>query len=219
MIVLTVFFPSFDNLYKELSSGFCLVDNFPNCFFFHTVNCKDKDIMNTHIHNLDNIFENSLLDPKTIVVISDISVKNSVTTSISHVHYGSIIQAKTIHYAINVTSTEAELFAVRCSINQVHDVIHIIIITNAIHLARRIFDSSLHSYQLQSITISQDLRVFFNKNSNNSIDFWNFPSSVQWNHYSVVDKETKQFKYASIFPCKSSWNFNKKEKSDSIINK
>jgi len=80
--------------------------------------------MNAHIHNLDKIFEDSLLDLKTIIVISDASIKNSITTSISHVHYGSIIQAKPIHYTINVT------------------------ITNTIHLARRIFDFSLYPYQL-----------------------------------------------------------------------
>ena len=32
---------AFNSLNKELSLGFCLIDNFPNCFSFHTVDCKD----------------------------------------------------------------------------------------------------------------------------------------------------------------------------------
>ena len=70
-----------------------------------------------------------------------------------------------IYYTINITFTEVELFTIRYSINQavqVQDTIHIII-TDTIHSARRIFDFLSHSYQLQSIAISQDLRVFIEK--------------------------------------------------------
>jgi len=49
---------------------------------------------------------------------------------------------------------------------------HIIIITDTIHSTRQIFDSLIHLYQLQLIIIAQDLRVFFNKNAQNSINFW-----------------------------------------------
>ena len=172
-------FSSFDNFHKELSSGLHLVDNFPNCFFFHIVNCKDEEIKNTHTYKLNKIFEDTHLDSKTVVVISDASIKNSVATSILHIYSSGNILAKTIHHTINATSTEAELFVIRCSINQafqVQDTTHIIVNTDTIHFARRIFDFLSHSYQLQSIAISQDLRVFFNKNSNNSIDFWDCPS-------------------------------------------
>jgi len=49
------------------------------------------------------------------------------------------ILAKTIHYTVNVISTEMEFLAIRCGINQVIQVINvicIIVITNAIQLAR-----------------------------------------------------------------------------------
>ena len=42
-------FPSFDSLYKEISSGFHLVDNFSDCFSFHTVNSRDKDIIKAYL--------------------------------------------------------------------------------------------------------------------------------------------------------------------------
>jgi len=42
-------FPTFNRLYKKLSSGFQLVDTFPDHFPFHTVNCKDNKIKNTYL--------------------------------------------------------------------------------------------------------------------------------------------------------------------------
>jgi len=75
---------------------------------------------------------------------------------------------------VNITLTEAKLFTIRCRINQaihVDNISCIIVITNAIHLARKIFDSFSHPYQIQSITIVKDLRDFFQRNSNNSIVF------------------------------------------------
>jgi len=38
--------------------------------------------------------------------------------SITHICYGYNIVAKTIHHAINITMTEAKLFAIRYGINQ-----------------------------------------------------------------------------------------------------
>ena len=67
---------------------------------------------------------------------------------------------------------EAKLFAIRYSISQasqIQDISYIVIITNTIYTAKHIFDMSIHSYQLYSITISSDLRKFFNKNDSNSI--------------------------------------------------
>ena len=45
----------------------------------------------------------------------------------------------------------------------------IVIIINAILGAKEIFDTFYYSYQLYSITISNNLRKFFSKNSSN---FW-----------------------------------------------
>jgi len=113
--------------------------------------------------------------------------------SIAYIHLKSNIITKTIHHAINVISTKTELFAIKCKINQVvqiTNVSHIIVITNAIYLVRCIFDSLSHSYQFQSITIAQDLRAFFKKNTYNSIEFWDCPSNTKWIHHLITDKET-----------------------------
>ena len=93
---------------------------------------------------------------------------------------------------------------------------NIIVITDTIHTVRKIFDSSFHLYQLHSIAISQDLKAFFNKSSNNSIAFWDCLSSANWHSHLAVNKETKQFNIDPIFSYKS-WDFSKKEECDSIL--
>jgi len=144
-------------------------------------------------------------DSKSVVVVSDVSIKNNITTSILHVHLPSNLIKKTIHHAVNVTSTKAELFAIRCGINQaiqISDINHITIITDAIHVAHCIFNLLVHSYQLQAIAILKVLRKFFNKNSSNSIEFWNCPSNDNWSLHSTVDKEMKKFNLTPLFPYK-----------------
>ena len=77
------------------------------------------------------------------------SIKNNIAISILHVHsYGNSIK-KTIYYVINITLTEIELFAIKCGINQavqIPEASYIIVITNAIHSVKRIFNSTIHPY-------------------------------------------------------------------------
>ena len=47
----------------------------------------------------------------------NMSIKNNITTSISHTCRGQEIIAKITHYATNINSTEAELFAIRYEVN------------------------------------------------------------------------------------------------------
>ena len=52
---------------------------------------------------------------------------------------------------VHIMSTEVELFVIRCGINQslrLDNVSKIIIITDAIHTVKKIFDLLVHSYQL-----------------------------------------------------------------------
>jgi len=57
------------------------------------------------------------VNPKTAVIVSDASIKNQVTMSIVHIYVYKTPVVKIIHHAINVTSTETELFAIRCGLN------------------------------------------------------------------------------------------------------
>ena len=66
---------SFNRLYKELSPSFCLIDNFPNCFFSHTVNYKDKDVFNNQMHSLNKLINDSSSNTENILVIANAGIK------------------------------------------------------------------------------------------------------------------------------------------------
>jgi len=87
----------------------------------------------------------------TVIVVSDTSIKNSVTISIAHVHSSNNPLKKTLYYTINVISTEVELFAIRYRINQALQIPGtscIIIVTDILHVAQRIFNSTIYLYQI-----------------------------------------------------------------------
>jgi len=172
-------FLSFDSLNLEFFPGFRLIDNFSSWFSFYKANCKDKT---AYLCKLNNIFSNISLDSNFVIVVFNTSIRNNVAMSILHIYSHSNNVKKTIYYAINIILTEVKLSAIRYGINQViqiSEVTHIIVITNAIYLAQHIFDSMIHLYQLQSIAIVKNLRIFFNKHPINSINFWNYPSNVK----------------------------------------
>jgi len=85
----------------------------------------------------------------TAIVVTDASIKNDIAISILHMHTFNSPLIKTLHHTVFVTSTEAELFAIRCSINQAanqEDISKIIVITDSIHGAKKIFDLLPHHY-------------------------------------------------------------------------
>ena len=87
--------------------------------------------------------------PSVAIVVSDASIKNNVATSITYIYMIDKSLTKIIHYVVNVMSTEAELFTIRCGINQallVDNISKIIIVTDSMHAARKIFDPSSHPY-------------------------------------------------------------------------
>jgi len=69
-------FPSFDLFSSEFSPGDRLIDVFPSCFSFHSTNRKSEENIKVYICKLDEITLLSLADPKSIVIVSDTSIKN-----------------------------------------------------------------------------------------------------------------------------------------------
>ena len=162
----------------------------------------------------------ALSNPTSTIVVSDASIKNHIATSISHIHSFNKPVIKTIHRAINVTTTKAELFAIQCSINQAvanFNTNHIVVITDFLHATRRIFNFSVHPYQIHSAIIFQELKEFFSKDAHNHIEFWDCPSKQQWPLHYSVDKETKNMVSILLFLCKSSWDFYRKSKCNLIF--
>jgi len=101
-------FPSFCFFNKEFKPGNCIVDIFPDQFSFHPhlINIKK------HMKNLDEVIFKVSSNPFSTIVVSDTSIKNQVTTSISHIHFFNKPVIKTLHRVINITIAKAELFTI-----------------------------------------------------------------------------------------------------------
>ena len=91
----------------------------------------------------------SLLDHSYVLIISDGGIKNNAAISIAHIHVCDRPIIKTIHHVANIISTKAELFTIRYGINQAVNLLEIskiVIITDSLHAAKKIFDSSIHYF-------------------------------------------------------------------------
>ena len=76
------------------------------------------------------------LTPFYALVVTDASIKNNMATSIVHIHVYNKSVIKTIHYAVNIMTTEAELFTIRYRINQttnIPGISKIVIVTDMLH--------------------------------------------------------------------------------------
>jgi len=102
------FYPSFSFFNKEFKPGNHLIDLFSDHFSFHPRSSNTKK----HIKKLDDITLRASSNLSSTIIVSDASIMNHVTTSISHIHFFNKPVIKTIHRAINVTTTEAKLFAI-----------------------------------------------------------------------------------------------------------
>jgi len=54
----------------------------------------------------------------------------------------------------------------------------IIVITDSIYAAKRIFDTVSHPYQSHAVAIFSKLHLFFASNWDNSIEFWEYPNQL-----------------------------------------
>ena len=141
------FLPAFSSFNNEFSLGNRLINSFSDQFSFHN---QTHDIK-SYMQNLDTITIEASNNLYFSIIIADTSIQNNVATSISHIHSHNSPVIKTIHQVINVTSTEAKLFAIRYGINQAVSILNInwiIVITDFLHMAKKFFDSSLHPYQI-----------------------------------------------------------------------
>ena len=112
-------------------------------------------------------------DLKTVIVVSDVNIKNQVATLIAYIHIYDNLVIKTLYHAVNIISTEAKLF-VRYDINQATQLAKInciIIIMDLLHAAKWIFNSSVYPYQIHFVIISRELREFLIRDQQNYIEF------------------------------------------------
>jgi len=130
-----------------LLPGNRVIDIFSDCFSFHPV--SECNSLKDRIQKLDKLAIESSEVSTQALIITDASVKNNVATSISHIHIHDKPIIKTLHHASNVMSTEAELFAISCGINQAtnsENISRIIVIMDSLYAGKIIFDPSLHPF-------------------------------------------------------------------------
>ena len=140
-------FPSFNPLDSEFSPSLRVIDNFSDYISFNLYN-KEKD-NKSHAQLLDKMVLKSSSSPSVAIIATDASIKNHIAISITHIYIHNKPLIKTIYHAVNVTNTEAELFAIRCGINQstyINNISKIIIVMDSIYVAKRIFDPSVHPF-------------------------------------------------------------------------
>ena len=120
---------------------------------------------------------------------------------------------------MNVTSKEAELFAIRSGIAKalkIPNIKHIAIFTDSLYVTRHAIDPSLYHNQSQMVTFSLFIRKSFEISPNNKIKFWDMPKKIKWPSHTLVDKESKNISKWPLLSRKNSWVFSKKEKCNSI---
>jgi len=167
-------FPSFDPINPELFPGHRIIDTHTNRFSFHLFSKWISHNIKPHIQELNKIAIELSDDLSTALIITDASVKNNITTSITHIHIQDKPIMKTLHHALNVMSTEAELVTIRCGINHATSIDNIskkIIVIDSIHTAKKIFDPSFHPFQKHMVSILKELCSFFYCYLENHIKF------------------------------------------------
>ena len=212
-------FPSFSPLDSELNPGSRIINIFQDQFAFNLANKAKTD--SECSQQLDNMTISSSISPYTAIIVTDASIKNNIATLVLHIYIRDKPLIKTVHHAAYVTSTEAELFAIKCGLNQAcnkEDISKIIVITDSIHAAKKIFDTKSHPYQIHATAILKELRQFFSKGQGNHIEFWECPSRLKWNLHKSTDRDSKEFNPIPVLPSKISWDFCKKDNSDNCIN-
>jgi len=156
-----------------------------------------------------------------IAIIADGGIKKlQVATAVTHIWTdNSIVQYLQVNL-INVTSIEAKLMAICLGLipameeENIHD---IIIITDSIAVAKKIFESKTDPLQNMFIPVTLAIDSFFRKDSRNKIQFWFCPSKAKWPKHKLIDDQVKADNCAPIFPSKELHLFNKKKECDNIL--
>ena len=132
-------FPFFDPINPEFYPGNRIIDTHTNCFSFHLFNKHISHNIKSCVQELDKIAIELSDDLSFALVVTNASVKNNVAISITHIHVCDKPVMKTLHHALNIMSTEAELFAIRCSTNQatnIGNISKVIVVMDSIHVAK-----------------------------------------------------------------------------------
>ena len=211
----------FNPLFPLSSLGSRVVDYFPSRFSFHSPSSSSNEDLYLYLQDLNQAFRSSQMASHNIAIVADRGIKKSqVATAVAHIWSENSIVQRLQANSINVTSIEAELMAIRLGLIpaiEEENVHNIIVITDSIAAAKKVFESKTDPLQNMFILVTSAIDSFFRKDGRNKIQFWFCPSKAKWPKHKLVDDQVKADKCAPIFPSKESYLFNKKKKCDNIL--
>ena len=211
----------FDRLYKEVSPGFCFKNNFSFLFSFHVANREKPTSLHKYFQALDFIIHDSSSNFYSTVIIANASIKNNITSSVLHIISNCRNLSKKVHHIVNVTTTEAELFSIRCSITQAYQIFDLMPTRSLLLLISFIWPNKYLTHQQffpNPINKSGPKpQGFCNRDLSNTVKFWECSNKSLWPPHVTVDKETEQHMFVPQFPYKNSQNYSKKEECNNII--
>jgi len=214
-------FPAFTTKpVRIFTPGLCLVDRFPSQFPFFFASDKSDKSKTHHLNTLKNTFSSSLSSPSHTCIIADGGVKNGTITAISHIWHANTRIKRLQMHAMNASSTEAEIMAMRIGLEfalSIEDIKHITLITDSIHAAKKIFDTTIHPYQSLITPLATKIHEFFAKLADHIISIWHYPSNLKWKPHKDVDNDVKSSRVNPIFLSKESWDFSKKTECDNLL--
>jgi len=211
----------FNPLFPLFSLGSRVVDHFPSRFSFHSPSSSSNEDLYLHLQNLNQAFRSFQTASHNIAIVTDGGIKKSqVATAVTHIwSENSIVQCLQAN-SINITLIEAELMAIHLgliSAMEEENIHNIIVITDSITAAKKVFESKTDPLQNMFILVTLAINSFFRKDGRNKIQFWFCPSKAKWPKHKLVDDQVKADKCAPIFPSKESYLFNKKKEYDNIL--
>ena len=110
-------FSAFNPLNNLLYLGYRLIDVFPSHISIHSTYYSSNKSKSTHCKKLNELVLKSSLNLRTVIIISDTSIKNNITSFISYIYSFINPLKRILHYTVNIMLMEAELFTIRYSIN------------------------------------------------------------------------------------------------------
>jgi len=119
-------------------------------------------------------------------------------------------------------SVEAKLMAIHLGLipamdkENIHD---IIVITDSITAAKKIFESRSNPLQNMYIPVISVVNSFFRKGGRNKIQFWFCPSKAKWPKHQLIDDQVKADNCTPAFPSKELHLFSRKKECDNILHK
>jgi len=77
----------FDSLNEEFCLSSRLSNSFSSCYYFYEADYHSDKSKRAHYHKLNEVVFDTSNESNTVIIISDASIKNNVTMSITHVHF------------------------------------------------------------------------------------------------------------------------------------